>query len=381
VTTVAHVRVLFVCGTSDGGSARSTEQLGARLHGRGHDVAMLMGRRPRPLPRQLDGAARTGLDAVVARQARRVERVIGRRLSSAARGSGDASYPTWQSRFPGPCLPAVGREHRPDVVVATSLDRRTWRTVHAHLAAAGMPSVLYLRAESTVAQLAAGPLPDLVLANARSLADAAAALGVNAVVVPSVVELDRGRVESTRQRVLFVNPIARRGLPIALAMARARPRIPFVIQETAPLDGRDRARLRGRVDALTNVAVRSPVSDPAALYRDARILLAPYLVSNRPRVVLEAQSNAIPVLAADVPGLRECVPPGGVLVRPEAPLDEWLRALDELWDDPGRYAQLAAAARRHSERADVQPSVVVDRFEEALASLLPARAQRPRARS
>jgi glycosyltransferase involved in cell wall biosynthesis len=381
VTTFAHVRVLFVCGTSDGGSARSTEQLAARLHGRGHDVATLMGRRPRPLPRQLDGAACTGLHAVVARQAGRVERVIGRRLSSAARGSGDAPYPTWQSRFPGPCLPAVSKQHRPNVVVATSLDPRSWRAVQAHLAAAGTPSVLYLRAESTLQQLAAGPLPDLVLANAQSLADGAAALGIDAVVVPSVVELDRCRVESTRQRVLFVNPIARRGLPVALAMARARPSIPFVIQETAALDRRDRARLRRRLGSLTNVAVRSPVSDPAAVYRDARILLAPYLVSNRPRVVLEAQSNAIPVLAADVPGLRECVPPGGVLVRPGAPLDEWLRALDELWEDPGRYAELAAAARRHSERAEVQPSVVVDLFEDVVTSVLQARAQRPRARS
>jgi glycosyltransferase involved in cell wall biosynthesis len=317
----------------------------------------------------------------VARQAGRVERVIGRRLSSAARGSGDAPYPTWQSRFPGPCLPAVSKAHRPNVVVATSLDPRTWRAVQAHLAAAGTPSVLYLRAESTLQQLAAGPLPDLVLANAQSLADGAAALGIDAVVVPSVVELDRCRVESTRQRVLFVNPIARRGLPVALAMARARPSIPFVIQETAALDRRDRARLRGRLGSLTNVAVRSPVSDPAAVYRDARILLAPYLVSNRPRVVLEAQSNAIPVLAADVPGLRECVPPGGVLVRPGAPLDEWLRALDELWEDPGRYAELAAAARRHSERAEVQPSVVVDLFEDVVTSVLQARAQRPRARS
>ena len=124
------------------------------------------------------------------------------------------------------------------------------------------------------------------------------------------------------------------------------------------------------------------MADPRALYGDARILLAPYLVANRPRVVLEAQANAIPVLAADVPGLRECVPPGGLLSPTGSSHRRvGLHTLDSSWDDLSRYAEVAAAARRHSERADVQPEFVVARFEEVLASLLESRARRSRARS
>jgi glycosyltransferase involved in cell wall biosynthesis len=375
------MKILFVSGTSTGGSARSTEELAARLHARGHQVATLMGWRPRPVRRQIQGGNESNLLSAVALQAGRVDRVVRRQLSWRPRRLDRSPYPAWQSSFPGRCLPAACEQHRPDVVVVTSLDLRTWRSVHAYLLDRGTPSVVYMRAEGTVRDLAAGPLPDLVLSNAHSLAHAATELGVSAVVVPSVVELDRCRVESTRQRVLFVNPIAMRGLHIALSMASARPAIPFVIQETSPLDRRDQARLQAQIGPLANVEVRIPVPDPRGLYRDARVLLAPYLVSNRPRVVLEAQANAIPVLAADVGGLRECVPPGGVLVSPSAPVEEWVRALDELWEDPARYAEFAAAAKHHSDRPEVRPAAIVDRFEGALAALLDGRSQRTSARS
>jgi len=375
------MRILFVSGTSTGGSARSTEELAARLHGRGHDVATLMGWRPRPMPHQVEDLQDRGAYAALATQAARVRRVVQRQFRRRRWVIEHSPYPQWQARSPGHCLPAVWAQHRPDVVVATSLDPWAWRSIREYLARAGTACVLYLRAEDNLRRLAEGPRPDLVMANAHALGEAARHLGFDAVVVPSVVELDRCRVESTRQRVLFVNPIAMRGLGIALAMAKARPTIPFVVHETAVLDRRDGARLRGHVAALANVEIRSPVADPRALYGDARVLLAPYLVSNRPRVVLEAQANGIPVIAADVPGLRECVPPGGVLVPPAASVDEWARALDDLWDNPLPYAELADAARRHSDRAEVQPEAVVARFEEAVTSFLERRAQRSRARS
>ena len=169
--------------------------------------------------------------------------------------------------------------------------------------------------------------------------------------------------------MLFVNPTRGHGLARVLALARARPDVPFVIQESKPLDRRDLARLRARIGSAGNVELRRAV-DPGSLYADARILLAPYDVPNRPRVVLEAQANGIPVLAADVAGLRECVPPGGILVAPGAPADVWADALGALWDDHAGYDALAEAARNHAQRDDVRPGALVDRFEQALHGLL-----------
>jgi glycosyltransferase involved in cell wall biosynthesis len=98
----------------------------------------------------------------------------------------------------------------------------------------------------------------------------------------------------------------------------------------------------------------------------------------RPRVVLEAQANGIPVLATDLPALRETVGPGGSLVPADAPIAAWVEALGTCFDDPDRYQALVAAARAHAARDEVQPERVVARFEAVLAELVGAGGVRPR---
>jgi glycosyltransferase involved in cell wall biosynthesis len=86
--------------------------------------------------------------------------------------------------------------------------------------------------------------------------------------------------------------------------------------------------------------------------------------------VLEAQANGIPVLATDLPALRETVGPGGILVPADAPITAWVEALGTCFDDPDRYRALVAAARAHATRDEVQPERVVARFEAVLAELV-----------
>ena len=119
------------------------------------------------------------------------------------------------------------------------------------------------------------------------------------------------------------------------------------------------------------------MSDPARLYADASVLLTPYTLDMRPRVVLEAQVNGIPVLATDLPALRETVGPGGILVAADAPISTWVAALAELVDDPTRYAALDAAARVHAARDEVDPDVVVSTFVAALTGLIAPSATHP----
>ncbi len=111
-------------------------------------------------------------------------------------------------------------------------------------------------------------------------------------------------------------------------------------------------------------------TDPGAVYADARVLLAPFLLDGRPRVVLEAQANGIPVLASDLPALRETVGEDGQFVGADAPALEWAAALGELIDDPIRYRRASDAARAHAHREEVDPDVIVSRFERALADLV-----------
>jgi glycosyltransferase involved in cell wall biosynthesis len=361
------LRILFVTGTSTGGAARSTEELGARLERRGHEVAALAGWRPRPRKDQLVPTRRRAATHRVAAMAR----LARSRLPFPPQPVRGSSYPTWRSRSPEGCLSLVCSQFRPDVVVVSAVGSPAWRAMRSVLIRSRTPCALYLRAEHAVHRLAQAPLPELVIANAFAHTEVVRQLGVEPVVtIPSVVETGACQVDSTRERALFVNPIGRRGLSVVLDIARERPDVPLTIHESAPLDAHDLGRLRTAIAPLPNVELRRWVSDPRELYRDARVLLIPYQTSSRPRVVLEAQSNGIPVLTSDLPGLQECVGPGGLLVDPAAPPSVWAEALDQLWDGPGsRHARYAAAALRHSRRPEVDPEVIVDSFEAEMVQL------------
>jgi glycosyltransferase involved in cell wall biosynthesis len=361
------LRILFVTGTSTGGAARSTDELGARLERRGHEVAALAGWRPRPRKDQLVPTRRRAAAHRVAASIR----LARSHLPFPPQPVRGSSYPTWRSRSPEGCLPLVCSQFRPDVVVVSAVGSPAWRAIRSALIRSRTPCAMYLRNEGAVNRLAQAPLPELVIANAFAHAELVRLLGVEPVVtIPSVVETEACQVDSTRERALFVNPIGRRGLSVVLGIARERPAVPITIQESAPLDAHDLARLRAAVAPLPNVELRRWVADPRDLYRDARVLLIPYQTSNRPRVVLEAQSNGIPVLSSDLPGLQECVGPGGLLVDPTAPPPVWAEALDQLWDGPGgRHAGYAAAALRHSRRPEVDPEVIVDSFEAEMMQL------------
>ena len=96
------------------------------------------------------------------------------------------------------------------------------------------------------------------------------------------------------------------------------------------------------------------------------MLLATY-PTGRPRVVLEAQYNGIPVVALDQPALSEAVGPGGVLVSGDLSDDEWAERIAGVWDwDGDAYEEFERVARRHGTRTEVQPDAIAQQVERAL---------------
>ena len=67
-------------------------------------------------------------------------------------------------------------------------------------------------------------------------------------------------------------------------------------------------------------------------------------------VVAEAMASGLPVIIADMPGVREVIEPGreGLLVEPLIARDLVAR-IQELLDDPARRAAMGAAARQRAE--------------------------------
>lgn len=179
----------------------------------------------------------------------------------------------------------------------------------------------------------------------------------------------------TRPRsVLFVNTQVRKGLETGLALAAARPDIPFEFVLPWILKGQDKADLLERSKALRNLTLHPPTNNMRAHYANARLVLTPSQVEEAwGRVATEAQINGIPVLSSDRGGLPEAVGPGGVLVPHDAPIKTWADALSGVWDDPARYDRLSEAALRYSNRPEVQPDVIVQTFIKAVRSFMEAR--------
>jgi glycosyltransferase involved in cell wall biosynthesis len=173
---------------------------------------------------------------------------------------------------------------------------------------------------------------------------------------------DLGRFEN--RFVGMVNPCAVKGISIFLELAARFPGAEFAAVPTWGTTAADLAALR----RLPNITILPPVDDIDDLLRQTRVMLVPSLWAEaRSRVILEAMSRGIPVMASDVGGLAEAklgvdyLLPVNPVVRYRSTVDElmvpaaeippqdtgpWAAALERLLTDRAHYERLSAASRR-----------------------------------
>lgn len=347
----------------------STIELAQRVAARGHEVDVLLRVETAPrrwmLQHRLVNLA-VRLPRLLAQPVWSVAGVIGRRRQLVS----ESPVRVWSTILPENSLRKFLRDQSPDVVVAASIGRMAWRSIKEDLSDAEIASVLYLREETAIGHLdISNAPPDLLLTNAAALSERAAAIGFSAHFVPSVVSLDEIRVDTTREVVLFINPVEISGRAVAVALARECPEIRFAFVESWPLKPEERRWLTDALIGLENVELRPRTDDPNELYGDAAVLLAPYLSNGRPRVVLEAQANGVPVLGSSLDALVEAIGPGGLTVDADAPIAEWATALRSLLS-PTNYDEFVSSARTYSERSEVDPESIVGEFERLLLELV-----------
>jgi len=207
------------------------------------------------------------------------------------------------------------------------------------------------------------------LANSAFTASRAASeLGIDAPVVQPVVCRATYRTATSRRHVLFVNPVAKKGVNTAFELARRNPDIPFVFLESWPMDPRQVGSLERAVATLGNVTFRRATLQMAAEYAQARILLVPSVWEETwGRVVTEAQVNGIPVIASAVGGLTESVGPGGILVPPGSDIEVWNAHLRELWRSDATYRHYQRLAIDHSQRPEIDQDHLLTRFLDAVS--------------
>lgn len=340
-------RVLFV-GKNHlpyvGGSEISTHHLARSLQGAGHSVSVLS-RLPRRSPTGLLWWAAT---AVGVHPAPRREISLG--------------YPTLRAVDPVGVVLELSRELAADVAVVTCGDPRF--AEGCLNAVPDIPSILYVRDARSAAVVGTDVHADVVVANSRFVAGRARGAGRDAVFIPSIFPRNAYEVPVRQQKVLFVNPTPRKGVETALAVAAARPDIPFVFRLSWRMRRRALRDLRLRAHRLRNVEVQEATADPAELFAECRLVLVPSIDEEAwCRVVSEAQINGIPSIASASGGFPESVGPGGVLVSPPDSTEAWVRALSEVWDDRGRYDELSRRALEYSRREEMEPENVTRRFE------------------
>jgi glycosyltransferase involved in cell wall biosynthesis len=363
--------MLFVSSTTGGGSGRSQRELASRLVGFGHEILFLVDdKAPHRARRWLYGHAS---DAAVRFQRRAVSKAVRHVANVPGRRTRTDELADLEHRVtpvPENALVDVLREFGPDVVVGNSVVRYSWRRVATQCRERGVPTVLYIREVTTLEHWRDDEVPaDLVIANAQSLAEQARQRGVHCAFVPSVIDTDVTRVDSTRRVALAINPIGSKGVDLVWEVAARLPHIAFVLQESWPLSPAELDVIAAQRSIHANVEFRRAVPPGPRLYADARVVLVPYRVDSRPRVILEAQANGIPVIVADVPALVEAIGRGGVVVSNDD-VAAWAAAVERLWSDERWYAGLVGAARQHGGRAEVDPTDVARRFEELVESLV-----------
>lgn len=365
-------RILFVSSTTIGGSGRSQRELDRAVRAAGAETMMLVDDGEghsvsRFLHEQLwDASVRFTETPVISSSARWLRSLPGRNARPVDASEGDVLV----THAPENAFPDLAVDFEPDVVVGSSIAGPTWRAIRETCRELGVPTVLYLREETALRHLHPGYGDhDLILANSRTLVDKARGRGAHAHFVPSVIDLTNARCTPSRDVIMLVNPRESHGVDLVPELARTFPTSPFVLQESWPLDEEERAVVDSLLEAHPNVEFRPYDPEPASMFADVGLLLAPHRIDNRPRTVLEAQVNGIPVIASSLPGLVEAVGPGGVCLSTDRPV-LWTDAIAEIWTNPTRYRQLEDAARGHAGRDEVDPDRIIARFLELIDDVI-----------
>ncbi len=164
--------------------------------------------------------------------------------------------------------------------------------------------------------------------------------------------------------VSMVNPCAVKGIAIFLELADRLPAVKFAAVPTWGATPDDLEDLRRRL----NITLLRPFDDIDELLRLTKVMLVPSVWAEaRSRIVLEAMSRGVPVVAADVGGLHEAVLGVDHLVPvnpirhykplvdtnmvpvaevPPQNVEPWVKVVDRLVKDREHWQDLAAQSRK-----------------------------------
>lgn len=328
-----------------GGIESSVHDMANALHQRGENVSVLA---------RLNPSSLLGVKVLTKRF------LLGGYIRSEPYGLG---YRVYRTPMMTRDLPLVLKQTRPDIAIFQVAEQFDLGLL---LAQHGVPTILHIRGAETQGNRLPF-VPAAVIANSHFTAKIfEQQFGAPATVIYNIIDENAYRVKSTGDRVVLINPVKKKGLDIALALARSNSDIPFLFVEGWPQSKSSLSKLKCTLDQLPNVEFLSRQHDMRTVYRRARVLLVPSQWAEAwGRVISEAQFSGIPVLASNCGGIPEALGSGGLLL-PPTDLDAWHSALRQIWDDPEYWMVLSTNALRNSSRADLNVENIIDNLLDVL---------------
>jgi glycosyltransferase involved in cell wall biosynthesis len=169
-----------------------------------------------------------------------------------------------------------------------------------------------------------------------------------AFVYPSL-DVAFGVVGDPNGYLTMINPHRVKGIDTFLEIAKLLPKERFLLVESWPLDERALEVLNRRLDEVPNVRFQHRVSDMRKVYSKTKVLLVPSVWEEAfGRVVIEAQSCKIPVIASARGGLPEAVGNGGICVRDFRNAEVWVGAIRRMFSNANAYQAFADSAYSHA---------------------------------
>jgi glycosyltransferase involved in cell wall biosynthesis len=364
------MKILFVMGNTYvpelyAGTEMATHHLCLRLKARGHGVAVLC-----PLGAKGPIHLRNRLKSRLLRKKFPIDRILG--------------YPVFRGYYPEHAwsdgFEEIGTSFWPDAIVFQSWNVAKFASICERFAPGRVfVWVHWFPREHTSEQI--DPLACARLVehlDTRLIANSPftqqvlqTVVGVDAPIVRPVFGCSKYRsvLRIDPRNALFASVNRHKGIDTVLSMADARRDLSFVILDTWTANQRQRTQTERNIAANVNVSLRPARPNIEDVYASTRVLLMP---SRGPetwgRMVTEAQSCGIPVLASREGNLIDTVGPGGICLDRDAPIERWIEALSRLMDDQDYYRNLSARALEWSRRAEVDEDVVVTEFESLLSS-------------
>ena len=258
------------------------------------------------------------------------------------------------------CLDQRLREYRPDVVLSHDSPTSSLLNYAAHQ---GYPSFHFAQWLSKIDV----PNEIHIIANSPFNASVTAQFTRNEIgILLPVTELDQYRVtKRDRQYITFINPIPEKGVDVAIEIARRLPdeRFLFVKGNWGSYSASSIEAFMKPIYKLPNVEVWEHQRDMRRIYAVTDILLVPSQFDETfGRVIVEAQVNGIPVVAANVASIPYTLGQGGILVEPKDNSQGYVEALRQLRSDENLYKHLSALALQNSQRPEFKPQQQVKNF-------------------